>query len=254
MQWWSVSWTREPTCHGSVATEPLPIEVPGERPNAESDDDHWRCLRVRFLVPLLLLAASCSSAGVAAPVRAGSDGEAPTQLSISLYVVDDADGGPTSPLSSRRSLPDIDEIAEQMRTIWDQAGIELVIETIARIEAPGGVLVDLGDGDTSSFLAAARTGAISIPDPATINGFYVARIGTANGVTPFGTRLFFVADDPSVPDERVSSHEIGHILGLHHTLEDPGRLMFSGTDGTNLTDPEVVVARYAAQGILDGVR
>jgi hypothetical protein len=30
--------------------------------------------------------------------------------------------------------------------------------------------------------------------------------------------------------------------------------MFSGTDGTTLTEAEITVARYAAAGILDGVR
>ncbi len=211
-------------------------------------------MRVRFLVPLLLFATACTSTGATIETQAGASDERPVQLSMSLYVVDTAESALGAPLSSRRSLPSIDEIAERMRAIWEQAGIELVVETTARIEAPEAVLVELGNGDTASFLAAARTGAISIPNPAMINGFYVSQIGAANGMTPIGSRLFFVADDPSVPEERVSSHEIGHILGLHHVLDEPGRLMFSGTDGITLTAAEIVVARYAAIGILDSVR
>ena len=222
--------------------------------DAESDGKRSRCMRVRLLVSLLLFAIACTSTGATVEAQASTTDERPIQLSMSLYVVDTAESDPGAPLSSRRSLPGIDEIAERMRAIWEQAGIELVIETTARIEAPEAVLVQLGNGDTAGFLAAARTGAISIPNPAMINGFYISQIGAANGMTPISSRLFFVADDPSVPDERVSSHEIGHILGLHHVLDDPGRLMFSGTDGTTLAAAEIAVARYAATGILDGVR
>ena len=107
---------------------------------------------------------------------------------------------------------------------------------VARIDAPTPVSNDLALGDTAAFLQSA--GNLTIPEPATINGFYVNQIGTANGVAPFGARIFFVADNPTVNDERVSSHEVGHILGLHHDLEDDGHLMFSGTNGTQLTDDE----------------
>jgi hypothetical protein len=68
------------------------------------------------------------------------------------------------------------------------------------------------------------------------------------------SRVFFVVDEPSVNDRRVSSHKIGHILGLHHELFDQNRLMYSGTNGELLTDIEQAVARYGAQGIVDGVR
>ena len=36
--------------------------------------------------------------------------------------------------------------------------------------------------------------------------------------------------------------------------EDQDRLMFSGTNGMTLTADEIAVARYVAQGLLDGVR
>ena len=61
-------------------------------------------------------------------------------------------------------------------------------------------------------------------------------------------------DTPSVLDERVTSHEIGHILGLHHVLDDQDRLLFSGTNGMNLSEEEIIVARYAADGLLKRVR
>ncbi|MDX2343587.1 MAG: hypothetical protein QNL12_07605 [Acidimicrobiia bacterium] len=202
---------------------------------------------MRLLLPLILLVAACGTpdAGEAAALSTAE----PVAVSMSLYVVDGSDGGPGS---SQRTVAEVEDIAVRMNTIWAQAGIELTIRTVARINVPNAVLSDLALGDTSSFLQTA--GSLTIPDPATINGFYVNQIGTANGVAPFSARIFFVADNPTVNDERVSSHEVGHILGLHHDLEDDGRLMFSGTNGTQLADEQITAARYAAQGILDGVR
>ena len=78
--------------------------------------------------------------------------------------------------------------------------------------------------------------------------------GGTNGIAPFGARAFFVTDQPSVHSDRVSSHEIGHILGLYHTLADENRLMFPGTNGMLLTEEEIIVARYAAKGLLAGLR
>jgi hypothetical protein len=172
---------------------------------------------------------------------------------MSLYVVDDADEA-DSALSSQRELAEIEEVATRMNTIWGQAGIELNVQTITRIQVASAVISDLAAGDTSSFLVAATNGGFAVPNPAIINGFYVHQLGTANGVAPSGGRIFFVTDRPSVDDERVSSHEVGHILGLHHDLDDAGRLMFSGTNGTDLTAEQIYAARYTATGILDGVR
>ena len=108
-------------------------------------------------------------------------------------------------------------------------------------------------GDLEPFFREIGHG-ISLSQAATINGFYVRRVGGPNGINPFRSSAFFVIDEPSVFDRRVSSHEVGHILGLHHVLADPGRLLFSGTNGMILTENEATVARYFAQGIIDGVR
>jgi len=58
------------------------------------------------------------------------------------------------------------------------------------------------------------------PDSSLISGFYTKEIGGTNGITPLGTGWYLVMDEPSVFDRRVSSHEVGHILGLRHTLND----------------------------------
>lgn len=175
---------------------------------------------MRFLLPILLLALAWGHAG---SVVAADDAEAPIAMPLSLDIV-------------------------------DEAGIDLVSRSIARITAPADALIDLGRGDTTAVLNGLYDGSIEVSDPAAINGFYGRSLGRINGIAPVGTRLFLVTDEPSVHDERVSSHEIGHILGLHHETSDSDRLMFSGTNGIDLAGEEVATARYVAQGIIDGLR
>jgi len=224
---------------------------PNPRADAESLDRQGRSLCMRLAIPLLLFVAAC---GPALPVGL-TDRVSPDaiEISISLYVVH-SDSNPASPLSSQRSVDELEGIFARMQPIWEQAGIDLTAETAATITVPDAVLSDLAARDTTSFFDAASRGTISIPEPGAVLGFYVAAIGTANGLTPVGSRVFFVADEPAVRDERVSSHEIGHIFGLSHTRSDKARLMFSGTNGTDLTSEEAAVARYGAQAVLDGVR
>lgn len=86
-------------------------------------------------------------------------------------------------------------------------------------------------------------------------GAYRSRLGPHGTAASRATRELTNTesdDEPSVPDERVSSHEIGHILGLHDVLDDSSRLMLSGTDGTALTAPEIAIARSATIGIHEG--
>lgn len=207
---------------------------------------------MRLLIPVLMILAACSPVATGVQNDDSLMGER-VEISASLYRVQSDDGSESSS-SSQRTVAELTDIFSKMQTIWDRAGIDLTLATTRTVTAPDAVLRDLAAGDTNSFFDAAAAGVIVIPEPGELLGFYVKRIGTANGMTPLGTRVFFVADDPSVNDERVSSHEIGHILGLSHTLNDAGRLMYSGTNGTGITDEESVVARYGATAILEGVR
>lgn len=219
-------------------------------------------MTVRILpAPLLVVLAACGAAAAtvettAAPVDTAAPSvdtvTAPLEtirLPVSLYIV----VGNTGP-SSTRTVDEVTEIGTRITDIWSQAGIVLDITVVGEIEVPPDVIAAVADRDGRAFLIAANQGRFEIPDPGALVGFYVPDAGGANGFAPLGLRMFFVTDEPTVHDERVSSHEIGHILGLHHALDDPGRLMFSGTNGIALAPDEIAVARYTAQGILDGLR
>ena len=173
----------------------------------------------------------------------------PIVLPISIYILDD-DG---SELSSARTVEGLEEVYQKVNSIWAQAGIVLAVQTIHRVTVTPEYLQSIAVRDFRFFFQGIGDD-IELPEPSLLNGFYAQDIGGPNGITPFGSRAFFVTDVPSVHSERVSSHEIGHILGLHHVLDDPNRLMFSGTNGMLLSEEEIIVARYAAQGLLDGVR
>ena len=217
-------------------------------------------LRFALLIGVTAL-AGCSVAGDSIPTLESPTGvpeatEVPREVinvSISLFLVVDDKEEPDPEISTHRTEEDLREILEGMNDIWSQAGIRLELQTLESVEVPEPILRGMLAGDLRPFFRELG-GGITLRQTSTINGFYIRRIGGPNGINPFRSRTFFVIDEPSVFDRRVSSHEIGHMLGLHHVLDDPGRLLFSGTNGMVLTEDEATVARYFAQGIIQGVR
>ncbi len=171
-------------------------------------------------------------------------------LPVSLYIMVDE----TGTLSSARQRDELFEVFENVNNIWAPSGIQLVVGGIYEIVVSPEILQAIADGRFNSFNNPGSDAAIRVPHPSLINGFYVKDLGGPNGINLFGTQVFIVADQPTVLDERVSAHEIGHILGLHHTLQDRERLMFPGTNGIRLTPEEIAVARYVAAGLLEGLR
>ena len=210
-----------------------------------------------ILAFFVVAAAGCTAASPVAVVEGSPDARTAidqVEIPIAFYVVTDADGGADSPLSSARTVDEVAAIADRVGTIWREGGIALDIQGVQEIVVPADVLLALVQGDTDAFLGAAVEGRFAVPDPSVINGFYLRDVGGVNGIAPAGTRTFFVVDEPTVHDERVTSHEIGHIFGLHHAADDPDRLMYSGTNGMEITELEAAAAVYGARGVLDGLR
>ena len=214
-----------------------------------------------LLLIAVAISSGCSVAGDSVPTQVSPPStpepiHLPREvigLSISLFLLVDDKEEPDPQLSTHRTEEDLLEILEGMNVIWSQAGIRLELQTIESVEVPEDILQGMLAGNLRPFFREIGDG-IDLPQIATINGFYIRSVGGSNGINPFRSRTFFVIDEPSVFDRRVSSHEVGHILGLNHVLDDPGRLLFSGTNGMTLTDDESTVARYFAQGILQAVR
>jgi len=176
-------------------------------------------------------------------------------LPVAAYIVD-ADNK-DSALSSQRTLKSLRSHFAEVNKIWAQANIQLDPVVMRRITAPPealhGLSHGIGQGGLLNFFRSIRTGEIDIDRNA--NGpviwiFYVRNIQGVNGLNPNGVNAIFVVDSPTNQDYRVTSHELGHILGLHHAQDDSNKLLFSGSNGSVLSEIEKTVARYSAENLI----
>lgn len=218
----------------------------------------WSILLATAVTAGAIGLAACGGNGDLRPAQdTVEDSSEKITIGISMYLLVDDLEDPDPTLSSNRTEEELIAILAGMNEIWGQANVHLELENLDTIVVDPDVLAQVAEGNIRAFfdrlgesIPFAKTG----PESSLISGFYTRWIGGSNGVTPLGSRSYMVMDEPSVFDHRVSSHEVGHILGLRHTLNDRGRLLYPGTNGMDLTPEEITLTRYVAMQLLKAQR
>ena len=159
-------------------------------------------------------------------------------------------------MSSQRTVASMKEHYRRVNRVWSQAGIEIEPVIVKRISVPPDLIQGLirkrGRGGVANFFRAIRRGEIDMGrnNNAVIWNFFVRSLGGPNGLQSQGVNSTFVVDNPRNAGFRVTSHEIGHILGLYHARYNPNKLLFSGSNGLRLSEEEIGVARYFAKQLI----
>jgi hypothetical protein len=146
-------------------------------------------------------------------------------------------------LHCRLKDDDVRRVFGKANRIWNMAGVAFHLESIVKEDA---IHTDAFD---ESLLESFKTTRPQTTDRGMIHVFYVHKLPT-NGVF-MGRDAIFVKDTAALrevkggvdePLPRVTSHEIGHAMGLPHR-QSTINLMASGTTGWSVNDDEIEVVR-----------
>ena len=144
--------------------------------------------------------------------------------------------------------PDIRRIFGKVNKVWSQAGIQFEIESIGpttAVPAPPEMRLKPEFDRVHSMIPKQRLSALAIDvcyvKEVRPNGFYYGEPIVVKDTA----KLQEVAGGLDEPLPRVTSHEIGHALGLKHR-QDKTNLMQSGTTGFSLNEAEIAAARATA--------
>lgn len=193
----------------------------------------------RYALPLVL--ALASSAVIARePVSARSVIAISVRVHLVRSSTDDS-------MQTTLTVADIRRIFDKVNRVWSQAGIRLEIESV--VETQAAALLPIDDVPeqvrikTAIPQAALSRTAVDVCYVKSIrpNGFYYGEPIVVKDTA----ELREVPGGLDEPLPRVTSHEIGHALGLNHR-QDVVNLMASGTTGFELNEAEIQIARDAA--------
>ena len=160
-------------------------------------------------------------------------------IDVSLRVVVFGSAGS---LGSERDEGNVRQLVENASALWKQASITLATDEI--------VFAQVDDSDIESFVEypVALTNIFVDQSFSGIHVFLLEGLSGLNGISFTGSRTVAVADFTTVLDYRTLAHEIGHILHLSHTA-DRNDLLYSGTNGMNLSIEEISTARDRATAL-----
>jgi len=156
-------------------------------------------------------------------------------------------------VNTKLKAEDIARIFRKANGIWHAAGMHLWVESIVDEKASNSeprkddVVLTLdsmlplrpSDSKAESVFHVYYVGAMSV------NGVYMNRDAI---FVQEAARLTPVPNGIDEPLPRVTSHELGHAMGLPHR-QDRTNLMASGTTGTSLNDAEIEKVRRATDGM-----
>ena len=160
-------------------------------------------------------------------------------IPVSVHLVDDG----TVQYTTKRDVDDISRMFEEVNRIWGKAQIIFIVSDIDTIKIENKDFGSVFYGEIESITNRNDF------DEGMINGYF-ARYINSNGISFPAQGFFIVGDVINVKDYRATSHELGHLLGLHH-VGNSDYLMYSGSNGELLSEKEIEIARKNARRVYE---
>jgi len=216
-----------------------------------TDEKNWPLHYAGFLTRLVALTGSALILSLSA------GGEAATnQFSFNDYLlvavrVHLLSAKDSPAIQTTLTEKDIARILGKMNGVWSQAGLHFYLESLVREEAVHQETYAQGGRQSERIgLLALRPAGSKATN---LFHIYYVKEMSVNGI--YFPEAIFVKDTASLrkveggldePLPRVTSHELGHALGLGHR-QNITNLMASGTTGAWLNEEEIKQAREAAR-------